>query len=501
MTPLSGFWRIVGACPARPAHPLREVRAASFAAPVSVLVLCMLAVCLLGPLEAGAEDFEVIEVSPRIILVKEPALGQQVAIATQKGIVVFDTFRGEPTAARFKQEIARALSRNDFAYVVNVIDRLDLIGGNAAYEDAEIISQKNLLTKYEGRDEAIAAEVQELIEMWRWKEDVMRERLATLDEGSEEYISGKEWMITCGQRAEELESGFSLVLPQRVYDDRMTLDMGDITLELIWFGHEGSYNAITMVVVPEEGIAITNTSVMSYLHLAPHPFHDHADMDVPRWIAVLEEVLEGEDAVDMLVSSDVGEPLPRERALEHLEYIRRLWESVTEAEAAGLGLSEVQERLSLDAEFSFVKEMAVYLEAGDDWLRPQHHDHVRLFYLQHKDLIASKIIMDGGAEGLDASLARVRDLRAEGSDIYIEEGAVNGIGYYFLNEENVPEAIEVFKFNVEVFPASANVYDSLGEAYMRNGDKADAIANYKRSLELNPDNTNAVEMLKELERM
>ncbi len=47
-------------------------------------------------------------------------------------------------------------------------------------------------------------------------------------------------------------------------------------------------------------------------------------------------------------------------------------------------------------------------------------------------------------------------------------------------------------------PEAFNTYDSLGEAYMTHGDGALAIANYQRSLELNPENANAVEMLKKL---
>jgi cytochrome c-type biogenesis protein CcmH/NrfG len=52
--------------------------------------------------------------------------------------------------------------------------------------------------------------------------------------------------------------------------------------------------------------------------------------------------------------------------------------------------------------------------------------------------------------------------------------------------------------NVEAFPQSSNVYDSLGEAYMANGDKELAIRNYEKSIELNPQNTNGVGMLKKL---
>jgi tetratricopeptide (TPR) repeat protein len=57
----------------------------------------------------------------------------------------------------------------------------------------------------------------------------------------------------------------------------------------------------------------------------------------------------------------------------------------------------------------------------------------------------------------------------------------------------------MFKINVEDHPKSANVYNSLGEAYMINGDKNAAIENYKKSLELNPNNGNAREMLKRLQ--
>jgi Tfp pilus assembly protein PilF len=54
--------------------------------------------------------------------------------------------------------------------------------------------------------------------------------------------------------------------------------------------------------------------------------------------------------------------------------------------------------------------------------------------------------------------------------------------------------------NRELYPQSANAYDSLAEAYVTKGEKQLAIANYKKSLELNPQNTNAVGMLKKLER-
>ena len=75
---------------------------------------------------------------------------------------------------------------------------------------------------------------------------------------------------------------------------------------------------------------------------------------------------------------------------------------------------------------------------------------------------------------------------------------MNNAGYELLQAGKVKEAIEVFKLNVNAFPKSANVYDSLGEAYMKDGNKELAIENYKISLELNPGNQGAIDMLKKM---
>jgi tetratricopeptide (TPR) repeat protein len=100
-------------------------------------------------------------------------------------------------------------------------------------------------------------------------------------------------------------------------------------------------------------------------------------------------------------------------------------------------------------------------------------------------------------KGIDAALQSYRALK-QSPDYYVSEAQFNDLGYRLLGMKKVKEAIEIFKLNVEAYPQSANVYDSLGEAYMVNGDKALAIRNYQRAVELNPQNTNAIEMLKKL---
>jgi tetratricopeptide (TPR) repeat protein len=100
-------------------------------------------------------------------------------------------------------------------------------------------------------------------------------------------------------------------------------------------------------------------------------------------------------------------------------------------------------------------------------------------------------------EGIDSALGQFNNLK-QSKDYYVTEIQLNNLGYRLLGMKKVREAIEIFKLNVDAYPQSANVYDSLGEAYMMNGDKQLAIRNYQRAVELNPQNTNAIEMLKKL---
>ena len=84
-------------------------------------------------------------------------------------------------------------------------------------------------------------------------------------------------------------------------------------------------------------------------------------------------------------------------------------------------------------------------------------------------------------------------------NVSVSENRINVLGYRLLNDQKkVPEAIALFKLNVEFYPNAWNVYDSLADAYVANGEKDLAITNYKKSLELNPQNENGREKLKKL---
>jgi tetratricopeptide (TPR) repeat protein len=105
------------------------------------------------------------------------------------------------------------------------------------------------------------------------------------------------------------------------------------------------------------------------------------------------------------------------------------------------------------------------------------------------------------AEGIEETLAAYRTLRERfygRGALDFGERSLNELGYALLGEEKAADAIAVFRLNTELFPASANAWDSLAEGYLEAGDRARAIESYEKSLELDPDNRNAVEKLREL---
>lgn len=110
-----------------------------------------------------------------------------------------------------------------------------------------------------------------------------------------------------------------------------------------------------------------------------------------------------------------------------------------------------------------------------------------------KQSIADTLSDTISEKDVGSAIARYRELKAgkTAAEYDFAEDQLNRLGYQLLQQKKVADAIEIFKLNVEIYPQSSNVYDSLGEAYMVNGDKDLSIANYKKSLELDPNNANA----------
>ena len=102
-------------------------------------------------------------------------------------------------------------------------------------------------------------------------------------------------------------------------------------------------------------------------------------------------------------------------------------------------------------------------------------------------------------KGIDSACGEYRELYKTQKDKYdFDEDKINFLAYRLMRNNMVDYAIALLKLNNETYPNSSNIYDTLGEAYLIKGDKESAIQNFECSLKINPQNTNAEEMLKKL---
>jgi tetratricopeptide (TPR) repeat protein len=119
--------------------------------------------------------------------------------------------------------------------------------------------------------------------------------------------------------------------------------------------------------------------------------------------------------------------------------------------------------------------------------------------LASRKSIAEALLKTIQQQNVEAAIKQYREMKSTQASAYdFGEEELNHLGYQLLEMKRFKDAIRILELNVEVYPLSANVYDSLGEAYMDDGNKELAIKNYKKSLELEPANSNAVEKLKKL---
>lgn len=103
--------------------------------------------------------------------------------------------------------------------------------------------------------------------------------------------------------------------------------------------------------------------------------------------------------------------------------------------------------------------------------------------------------------GIEEGLKKFQVIKSDKkNNLYFDESELNSIGYRLMGSGKINDAIEIFKLNTGLYANSSNVYDSLGEAYLNADNRELAIQNFKKSLELNPENENARKKLEQLKK-
>ena len=432
---------------------------------------------------------EVVRLSDRILILKEDMMGNNIAaVASKKGLVVVDTSGLPSTARKVRQIIEKEFVRKDFAYVINTHYHWDHSWGNQVFADTVIIGHGECTPMMKRYNATLSARIENTKRVLQEQ----KARLGQTDPNSSEAAEIRRFIGQLERSSRDYSEDFIIVPPNITFSDHMTLDLGDLTLKMYFFGRAHS-GADIFIHIPEEGILLTGDIFLDQRWLPL--FAGMPDLDIPRWIEVLQTVLDGEDKLSQVVPGHMDLWTPEKLDLWR-DYIVDLWDGLQKAKAEGLSFDEAAARFPLQKKYFYLRENG----HNDDRILAFHRNNLEAFWSQLVESAARIIEGTLISEGAEAGKRKFEEMKAQKARHFFSERQFNAAGYSLLGREKVDEAIALFEMNVELYPESWNVYDSLAEAYATKGKTELAIEYYQKSLELNPDNQNAKNWLERLKK-
>ncbi|HCO95874.1 MAG TPA: hypothetical protein DIU00_18365 [Phycisphaerales bacterium] len=319
---------------------------------------------------AGSDEFVRIEkLSDRVIIGYWLGTGRMniVAVKSQKGLAVIDTAMSPRIMAPIKARLEKELGRNDWKYVINTHAHMHHAGGNCLFKDAVIIGHDNLPadmqwlidnqvdeTRKRKSLDYNAATIRNLQAMLpRVKGNRLQTRM----------IQGEIKFFELNTR--DIEEGFEIVKPAVTFPDKYTLELGDMRLEMVYFGKGHSMSDI-LIYIPQEGILVTGAIVYLRGHLPG--ITERAELeDVQRYIAVLNSFLEEELKVDRVIASH--SPVLTRKDLKYVrDYYQAMLDGISAAQREGLTLEQAKDRFAVRKKFPrfYQKRSAEWSKAKQD---------------------------------------------------------------------------------------------------------------------------------------
>jgi len=327
---------------------------------IGVIHIGIVVQMLLAGVGGGPAEFINIErLSPRVILAYWVGTDRRcnlTAIQSQKGLVIIDTEACPRVMAPIKQKFEQLFGRSDWAYVINTHAHDNHCSGNSLFKGAVIVGHENLWddmqwiirrqTEPDWKRRQLEEAAQLVQNLQAILPQVARNRIQT------RLIRGeiKFWELF----TQDLREGYEVVKPTLTFKDKYTLDLGDLTLELVYFG-KGHSRCDIAIYVPQEKLLVSGAVVYQRAHV-PVIGEDSKLEDVHRAMAVLDRFLADGVQIDHVVPSHspllLRSDLPPVR-----DYYQRMVTGVRAAKKEGLTLEQTMAKLALRPNFPAFRDM------------------------------------------------------------------------------------------------------------------------------------------------
>jgi len=361
-----------------------------------------------------------------------------VAISSQKGIILIDSGISPTLSKEYRNIIEEEFGRDDFAYVINTHHHFDHTNGNQVFSDAMIIAHENsvkeMLKSIEGKTEFIKS---------RRERFLRRERLAqTLNPEIALCKRLNDLVFMSRNMCNDLESNFTLTLPSLTFNKKLSINLGDMHLELFHFPPGFHSNNDLIAVIPELGFIFPGDllpEVESFAHI-------DSNNNLEEAIKILDEVFKSCEKLKHIISIHNG-IMPPTRFVNFRNNLNKM----------------NQERKTKKPAVVLVEKMLLKIE-------------------------------------IDEAIKQVDKLiNSKNSNYYLWEGDLVNFANQFFNEGKTKESIRLFEYNSKLFPESLNAFEWLGDIYFKIGEFQKATTAFERALKIFPRNSFAKDMLFQIE--
>jgi glyoxylase-like metal-dependent hydrolase (beta-lactamase superfamily II) len=292
-----------------------------------------------------------------------------VALATEKGIVVIETSLIRVHDERIRQVIEKEFGRSDFKYLINTHYHHDHVCGNQVYADATIIGHINILSGM--KEELTGDGLVKLVDKFKGMRKDREKALADSEPGTKEYTFFSEFLTCLELAIEELQEGFVPTYPSIVFEKNLTLDMGDMTVELYSIGGMHTDSDI-VVFVPEEGlVAIGDVAPDQMLPYIRKDLKSDFSVTLENWGRIVNSPAEMKYV--HMAHSDMF--LEVKTYKEQYRYLRTLWDGLSEMYGEGLTIEDAKKKYTIEDDFPYFKDRIVQTRRGNI-----HHNNIEAIW-------------------------------------------------------------------------------------------------------------------------
>jgi glyoxylase-like metal-dependent hydrolase (beta-lactamase superfamily II) len=305
-----------------------------------------------GPQSDPGPYIRLDRLSPHVAIAYWPGIDRRcslTAIQSQKGLVIIDTEASPRVMAPIKAKIEQAFGRSDWAYVINTHPHDNHCSGNSLFQGATIVGHDNLAEDMHWLIDR-QTEPNRSREIDRYNA-ILRDLRAALPRYAANPAFTKlirSDLVFYSLFVQDMQEGYEVVKPTLTFADKHTLDLGDLTLELIFFG-KGHSNSDILIYVPQERVLVTGAIAYQQGRVPEIGEESHLE-DVHRFIAVLDRLLADNVKIEHVIP---GHSVPLTRAVlpPIRDFYQRMLQEVEAARRQGLTLDQTTRLLTLRGKF------------------------------------------------------------------------------------------------------------------------------------------------------